>query len=88
MGVVFQLPVFILALVRLGVLTSDKLRRNRCLGYLAMVVLAVALPSVDPVSLLLEVLPLIALFEASIWLAVVFERRWERTARVLADARG
>lgn len=87
MGVVFQLPVFILALVRLGVLTSDKLRSNRRIGYLAMVVLAVALPSVDPVSLLLEILPLIALFEASIWLSVAFERRWERSAMPLADAR-
>lgn len=80
MGVIFELPVFILALVRLGVLTSDKLRRNRRIGYVAMLVLAVVLPSVDPVSLLLEALPLVALFEASIWLSVAFERRWQRAA--------
>ena len=79
-GVAFELPVFILALVRLGVLSSQKLRRNRRLGYLAMTVLAVALPTVDPVSLLLETLPLIALFEASIWLSLAFERRWQHTA--------
>ena len=89
MGLVFQLPVFILALVRLGVLSSDKLRRNRRIGYVAMTALAVALPSVDPVSLLLEVLPLIALFEASIWLSVAFERRWQRASLpVAAGSRG
>ena len=87
MGIVFQLPVFILALVRLGVLSSDKLRRNRRIGYVAMLVLAVALPSVDPVSLLLEALPLLALFEGSIWLAVAFERRWQQTTPTFAHAR-
>ncbi len=88
MGVVFELPVFILALVRLGVLSSDKLRRNRRIGYVAMIVLAVALPSVDPVSLLFEALPLIGLFEGSIWLAVAFERRWARAAHTLAAEAG
>jgi sec-independent protein translocase protein TatC len=85
-GIVFELPVFILALVRLRVLSSDTLRRNRRIGYVAMFVLAVALPSVDPVSLLFESLPLIALFEGSIWLSVAFERRWERRADALAGA--
>jgi sec-independent protein translocase protein TatC len=84
MGVVFELPVFILALVRLGVLSSAKLRRNRRIGYLAMLTLAVALPSVDPVSLLFEALPLIALFEGSIWLAVAFERRRQRAQMPVA----
>ena len=58
MGVVFELPVFILALVRLGVLSSAKLRRNRRIGYVAMIVLAVALPSVDPVTPAFEPVPL------------------------------
>ena len=78
MGIVFELPIFILALVRLRVLSSAKLRRNRRIGYVLMLVIAILLPSVDPVSLAFEVVPLIALFEASIWLAVVMERRWER----------
>ena len=78
MGLVFELPIFILALVRLRVLSSAKLRRNRRIGYVLMLVIAILLPSVDPVSLAFEAVPLIALFEASIWLAVVMERRWER----------
>ncbi len=75
-GVVFELPIFILALVRLGVTSSRKLRRNRRIGYIAVAALAVALPGVDPVTTLFEMVPLMALFEASIWLSVLFERRW------------
>jgi sec-independent protein translocase protein TatC len=87
-GVVFELPVFVLALVRLGITSSAKLRRNRRVGYVAVAALAVALPGVDPVTTLFEMIPLLVLFEASIWLSVLFERRWERAARAtpLADA--
>lgn len=78
MGMVFELPIWILALVRLRVLTADKLRRNRRVGFVLVVVLAILLPTVDPVSLVFETLPLLVLFEASIWAAVLMERRWER----------
>jgi sec-independent protein translocase protein TatC len=79
-GIAFEMPIFVLALVRLGVLTSERLRRNRRTGYVAMLAFAILLPTVDPVSLLLEVAPLLVLYELSIWIAVVMERRWERTA--------
>jgi sec-independent protein translocase protein TatC len=79
-GIAFQMPIFILGLVRLGVLSSDRLRRNRRIGYVAMLAFAILLPTVDPVSLALEVAPLLFLFELSIWISVVMERRWERTA--------
>jgi sec-independent protein translocase protein TatC len=75
-GIAFQMPIFILALVRLRVLTAAKLRRNRRIGILFMVVFAVLLPTVDPVSLALEVVPLLILFELSIWLATFMEKRW------------
>jgi sec-independent protein translocase protein TatC len=78
MGLVFEMPIFILALVRLRVLTADRLRRNRRMGIFLVVLVAVLLPTVDPVSLAFEVVPLLALFELSIWLAVYMERRWER----------
>jgi sec-independent protein translocase protein TatC len=84
-GIVFELPIFVLALVRIGVLTAVKLRRNRRIGYVGMAALAVALPGVDPVTTAFEMLPLMALFELSIWLAVLFERRW-RTAEALAPS--
>ena len=84
-GVVFELPIFILALVRLGITSAAKLRRNRRIGYVAMAALAVALPGVDPVTTAFEMVPLMLLFEGSIWLSVAFERRWQ--ARSVLDAR-
>jgi sec-independent protein translocase protein TatC len=79
MGIVFELPIFILALVRLRVLTADRLRRNRRMAFFLAFVVAVLLPTVDAVSLLFEVIPILILFELSIWLSVYFERRWERS---------
>lgn len=75
-ALVFQLPIFVLALVRLGVLTSGSLRRNRRIGYVSVLVVAILLPTVDPVSLAFEVVPLLLLFELSIWASVLLEKRW------------
>ena len=77
-GVVFELPIFVLALVRLGILSTGTLRRNRRLGYFIVVVVAVVLPGVDPVTTALEAIPLVFLYEGSIWLSVLLERRWRR----------
>ncbi|RDI75590.1 tatC: twin arginine-targeting protein translocase TatC [Gaiella occulta] len=75
-GIAFEMPIFILALVRIGVLSSEKLRRNRRVGYVLMVAFAILLPTVDPVSLLFETVPLLVLFESSIWLSRFMEKRW------------
>ena len=75
-GVVFELPIAVLGLVRVRALTSQKLRANRRIGYMIVCVIGVALPGVDPVTTIVETIPLAILFEASIWMAVFFERRW------------
>ena len=75
-GLVFELPIFVLALVRLGILSTRTLRRNRRLGYFAVAVVAVLLPGIDPFTTTLEMIPLVVLYEGSIWLAVLMERRW------------
>lgn len=83
-GLVFELPVFLLALVRLGVTSAASLRRNRRLGYVLVTALAVALPGVDPFTTALEIVPLAILFEGSIVLASVMERRWRTRAAAVA----
>jgi sec-independent protein translocase protein TatC len=80
LSVVFELPIFILALARLGIVPSAKLRRNRRIGYVAVTALAVAMPGVDPVTLIFTMIPLLFLFELSIWMVVFFDRRWRRAA--------
>ena len=84
-GIAFEMPIFILALVRIRVLSYEKLRRNRKVGYALMVAFAVLLPTVDPVSLLFETIPLLILFEASIWLSRLMEIRWGRNLPDDAD---
>jgi sec-independent protein translocase protein TatC len=83
---VFELPLVLLALVSLGVLSATTLRRNRRRGYFVVAVAALALPGPDPVTTLLELLPMWALFEGSIWLAVLAERRAARLSVVGAQA--
>ncbi len=77
-GVMFELPIFILGLVRLGVVSSAKLRRNRRIGYGLCLIGVVLMPGVEFVSMALQSLPIVVLFEASIWLSVYFERRWAK----------
>lgn len=72
MGIGFQVPVGILAAVRLGVTTPEKLRRNRRYAFLGCAVGAALLPTIDPVTMLLETVPLYALYELSILLAKAF----------------
>ncbi len=69
MGIGFQVPVAILAAVRLGITTPEKLRRNRRYAILVIAVVAAFLPTIDPVTLVLEMIPLIVLYELSIVLA-------------------
>jgi sec-independent protein translocase protein TatC len=71
-GIVFQMPVAILAVTRLGIVSVAQLRANRRYAYLAIAVIAAALPGVDPVSMLLEMVPLLLLYELSILLARAF----------------
>ncbi len=49
-ALVFELPIFVLALVRLGVLSTQQLRSNRRLGYFIVAVVGVLLPGIDPVT--------------------------------------
>ncbi|HEX6753140.1 MAG TPA: twin-arginine translocase subunit TatC [Solirubrobacterales bacterium] len=71
-GLVFQLPLGILAVTRLGIVSVDQLAGNRRYAYLAIALLAAALPGVDPVSMLIEMVPLLLLYELSILIARAF----------------
>ncbi len=70
MGAGFQVPVAILAAVRLGITSPEKLRKNRRYAVLIIAIVAAFLPTIDPVTLLLEMVPMLLLYEFSILLAV------------------
>ena len=75
MGLGFQVPVAILAAVRLGITTPEKLRKNRRYAILVIAIVAAFLPTIDPLTLVLEMVPLILLYELSILLAQWVGRR-------------
>lgn len=73
-GLMFQLPLAIIAVTRLGIVRVEQLTENRRYAYLVIAILAAALPGVDPVTMLIEMVPLLVLFELSILLARVLGR--------------
>ena len=74
MGLGFQIPVGVLAACKLGITSAEKLRRNRRYAIVVIVVLASLLPTLDPITLILESIPFYLLYELSIVLAA----RWGR----------
>jgi sec-independent protein translocase protein TatC len=73
-GVLFQIPIAILAVTRLGITTPQQLARNRKYAVLIIAVVAMLLPGTDPVTMLISMLPLVLLFELSLILARLFGR--------------
>jgi sec-independent protein translocase protein TatC len=82
LGALFEIPVLLLALGRADVLSSATLRRHRRYALVGLSILGAFLPGTDPVSTLLETLPLFALYEATIVVLRVSERRRGRAQRV------
>jgi sec-independent protein translocase protein TatC len=83
MGLLFQIPVAIIAVTRAGLVTPDQLRHNRRYAVLACCGIAAILPG-DAITMLLETLPLYILFELSVLIAAYSERRNRK--RAIADA--
>jgi sec-independent protein translocase protein TatC len=77
MGLVFQVPVAILAATRAGIVTTRQLRHNRRYAILACGAVAALLPG-DAVTLILETVPLYLLFEASLLIARIVDHRARR----------
>src|SRR5207248_6591394 len=75
-AIAFEVPVFVLALVRLRILSAAQLRRTWRVGIFVMTAIGVALPGVDPVSTTLSVVPLVSLYVLAIGLASFLEPRW------------
>ncbi len=68
-GLLFQIPVGVLAVTRLGIVTPQQLAHNRRYAILIIAVVAMLLPGTDPVTMLICDAPLYLLFELSLLLA-------------------
>src|ERR687897_1291118 len=79
-GILFQIPIGVLAVTRLGIVTPERLARNRRYAVLIIAVVAMLLPGTDPVTMLIAMAPLVLLFEVSLLLARAFGRPPEEPA--------
>lgn len=73
-GLLFQIPVAVLALARLGIVTPEKLAGNRRYAVLGIAIVAMLVTSPDPATMIFAMIPVYGLFEASILLARRFGR--------------
>ncbi|MGH2955503.1 MAG: twin-arginine translocase subunit TatC [Solirubrobacterales bacterium] len=73
-GILFQIPIGVLAVTRLGIVTPEQLARNRRYAIVVIAVVAMLLPGTDPVTMLISMVPLVLLFEGSLLLARLFGR--------------
>jgi len=74
-AIAFQFPMAVLILVYLGLLTPDTLKKYRKVSVVGMAVLAAVLTPPDPFSMLVMLLPLVILYESSIWASYLVIRR-------------
>ncbi len=88
MGLGFQIPIGIVAACRLGLTSPEKLRKNRRYAIVVIAVLAALLPTLDPLTLILEMIPLLVLYELSIWLASALGRPAPEATQQTASAEG
>jgi sec-independent protein translocase protein TatC len=84
MGLFFQVPVVILAITRAGIVTPRQLRRNRRYAIGVCAAIAALLPS-DAITMILETVPLYLLFELSLLVATIAERRERSRAGAAAS---
>ena len=74
-GLAFQMPVIILALGKMGVISSAQLREKRRHVAVALLAVAMLLTPPDVVTQLIMAGPLLLLYEACIWILWSAERR-------------
>jgi sec-independent protein translocase protein TatC len=80
-ALIFQTPVVMILLARVGLINTKMLRTNRkYIGFGMMVVGAVLAPDGSPITMMLLAAPMYVLFESSIWIIVLLERAWQRDA--------
>jgi sec-independent protein translocase protein TatC len=83
-AIVFQTPIVMLLLARIGLINSTLMRKYRkYIGFGMLVAGAVLAPDGSPVTMMLIAAPMYVLFELSIWLIVFMEKRWKQEAAVV-----
>jgi sec-independent protein translocase protein TatC len=85
MGVVFEVPVLVVAVTQGGAISTRQLRHGRKYAVAACAAVGAFLPG-DAITMLLETVPLYLLFELGILISALLEWRQRATARAFAAA--
>lgn len=80
-GILFQLPVVVYFLAQLGIATPERLRKHRKYALLTVLILGALFTPPDPLSQILVAMPLMLLYEGSIYVAVYAERKRQRALK-------
>lgn len=87
-GVIFQLPVIIYILSKLGIMTPAFMRASRRYStVLILIVAAIVTPTADPYTMLIVALPLFLLYELSIYISANIERKKNKELYGVAKVR-
>lgn len=78
LAIFFELPVIVLFLTYIRLLSPEMLRKGRRAAYLIMVIIAAMITPPDVISNILVCIPLVLLYEISIWLSIWLHRRLEK----------
>jgi sec-independent protein translocase protein TatC len=80
-ALIFQIPIVMIALARIGIINSAFLKRTRRYFLFGFFVFgAIAAPDGNPLTMAMMALPMYALYEVSIWIIVVLEKSWRAAA--------
>jgi len=80
MGLLFQIPIALVAATRVGIVSTSQLAHNRRYAILVIAVIAMLLPGQDPITMGMMMAPMYVLFEASILFSWLLDRRAGRAA--------
>jgi len=81
-ALIFQTPIVMIALARIGLINSTMLRKSRRIALFGFFVIGgIAAPDGNPVTMAMIALPMYVLFEGSLWIISVLEKSWHAAAQ-------
>jgi sec-independent protein translocase protein TatC len=87
-GLCFQMPVLLTLLTRVGIISSETLSSKRRYAIVIVFIIAAIVTPPDPISQLSLALPMVLLYEVSVWLSKWVERKREQAEKEAELAAG